>query len=71
MGAEDVLADQLTSYHLPVVQMARAYGATKVITACGPSSQDYCRSLGADVVVDYTQGKQAQPQNTVRALLQP
>lgn len=41
------------------VQMARAYGATRVITACGPSTQDYCRSLGADVVVDYTQGKQA------------
>jgi NADPH2:quinone reductase len=41
------------------VQMARAYGATKVITACGPTSQAYCRSLGADVVTDYTKGKKS------------
>ena len=53
------------------MQLAKAYGATKVVTACAPAAQEYCRSLGADVVVDYTQGKQAQPQNTVRALLQP
>lgn len=41
------------------VQLAKACGAAKVITACGPAAQDYCRSLGADVVVDYTKGKQA------------
>jgi len=41
------------------IQMAKAYGATKVVTACGPSNLDYCKSLGADVVVDYTKSKTA------------
>ena len=41
------------------IQMAKAYGATKVVTACGPSNLDYCKSLGADVVVDYTTSKTA------------
>lgn len=36
------------------IQMAKAYGAKTVATACGPSHQDYCKSLGADIVVDYT-----------------
>ena len=42
------------------VQLAKkAYGAKMVITACGPSTQAFCKSLGADVVVDYTAGKAA------------
>lgn len=41
------------------IQMAKAYGARKVITACGPTTQDFCKALGADVVVDYTEGADA------------
>ena len=41
------------------IQMAKAYKARKVVTACGPTHQSYCASLGADVVVDYTKGKTA------------
>lgn len=44
---------------LPGIQLARAFGATRVITACGPTTQQYCASLGADVVVDYTKGASA------------
>ena len=37
------------------VQMAKhAYGAKHVIAAAGPDSIDFVKSLGADVVVDYT-----------------
>merc|ERR1711871_304060 len=41
------------------IQMAKAYGAAKVITACGPTTQTFCKQLGADVVVDYTHGVHA------------
>jgi len=41
------------------IQMAKAYGAKKVVTACGPSNLAYCSSLGADVVIDYKKGKMA------------
>ena len=41
------------------IQLAKAFGATKVITACGPTTQAFCKELGADTVVDYTQGVEA------------
>lgn len=41
------------------IQMAKAYGAQKVITACGTTTQAFCAELGADVVVDYHKGKSA------------
>ena len=41
------------------IQMAKAYGASKVVAACGPTTQDFCKDLGADVVVDYTKGPHA------------
>jgi len=35
------------------VQIAKAFGA-EVTAVCGPGSQDLARSLGADIVLDYT-----------------
>jgi NADPH:quinone reductase len=38
------------------VQLAKALGATVVATAGGPEKADFCRALGADVVIDYRDG---------------
>ena len=35
------------------LQMARAYGAAAITTACAPSEADACRGWGATDVVDY------------------
>jgi NADPH:quinone reductase-like Zn-dependent oxidoreductase len=35
------------------IQMAKAWGATQVITTCGTSHVAFCKSVGADVVIDY------------------
>jgi len=35
------------------IQLAKAYGATHVVTSGSPSSFDYLRELGADTIVDY------------------
>merc|ERR1711879_649423 len=35
------------------VQLAKALGATYIVTAAGPENLDFARSLGADEVVDY------------------
>ncbi len=39
-----------------VVQIAKAIGARVIATAGGPEKAKHCRELGADVVIDYTQG---------------
>ncbi len=36
------------------LQMGKVAGAKIIATACGPKKVDACRSLGADVAVDYT-----------------
>lgn len=36
------------------IQMAKAWGATTVITACSTENIDLMKKLGADVIVDYT-----------------
>lgn len=36
-----------------VIQMAKALGAHVIATTSGPDKAEYCRSLGADAVVDY------------------
>jgi len=35
------------------IQLAKALGATNVITTCGTSHVDFCTSMGADQVIDY------------------
>mmetsp|Transcript_21459 Transcript_21459/g.37603 ORF Transcript_21459/g.37603 Transcript_21459/m.37603 type:complete len:703 (+) Transcript_21459:76-2184(+) len=35
------------------IQMAKAWGGSKVITTCGTSHVDFCSSVGADMVIDY------------------
>jgi len=35
------------------IQLAKALGATKVITTCSGANSDYVKSLGADQVIDY------------------
>lgn len=35
------------------IQLAKALGASSVITTCGTSHVDFCTSLGADLVIDY------------------
>lgn len=35
------------------IQLAKALGATTVITTCGTSNLDFCASMGADQVIDY------------------
>ena len=35
------------------IQVGRALGATVITTAGGPAKVEFCRSLGADVVIDY------------------
>mmetsp|Transcript_45714 Transcript_45714/g.99253 ORF Transcript_45714/g.99253 Transcript_45714/m.99253 type:complete len:339 (-) Transcript_45714:141-1157(-) len=35
------------------VQLARAMGASKVITTCGTEHVEFCKGLGADQVIDY------------------
>lgn len=35
------------------IQLAKALGATRVISTCGTSHVDFCKSLGADQVIDY------------------
>lgn len=35
------------------IQLAKAFGAEKVITTCGTSNVDFCSELGADTVIDY------------------
>lgn len=39
-----------------VLQIAKAVGATVIATAGGPAKVAICKSLGADHVIDYTQG---------------
>jgi len=36
-----------------MIQMAKVWGATKIITTCGTSHIDFCSSVGADKVIDY------------------
>jgi len=38
---------------IPAIQMAKAFGATRVVTSASASNAELLRSLGADVVVDY------------------
>jgi len=38
---------------IPAIQLAKAFGATRVITAASSSNAELLRSLGADEVVDY------------------
>lgn len=35
------------------IQLAKAWGASKVITTCGTSNIEFCKSQGADLVIDY------------------
>jgi len=35
------------------IQLAKAYGATRIITSSGPENLDLCKSLGATEVYDY------------------
>lgn len=35
------------------IQLAKAWGASKVVATCGTSNVEFCREMGADVVVDY------------------
>jgi NADPH:quinone reductase-like Zn-dependent oxidoreductase len=35
------------------IQLAKAWGASKVISTCGTSHIDFCAGLGADQVIDY------------------
>lgn len=35
------------------VQLAKAWGATHIIATCGTSNVEFCKSLGADQVIDY------------------
>jgi len=35
------------------IQLAKAYGATHIVTSGSPSSFDFLRSIGADTIVDY------------------
>jgi len=36
-----------------IIQMAKARGAAEVAVTCSASSGDFCKGLGADIVVDY------------------
>jgi len=49
------------------VQIAKAMGARRVITACGGAGVELCYSLGADLVVDYHEQElfEALPDDTV------
>lgn len=38
------------------VQLAKWHGA-EVITTCGPNDLEFCRAIGADLVIDYTQDR--------------
>jgi hypothetical protein len=35
------------------IQLAKAWGASNVITTCGTSNIDFCKAMGADRVIDY------------------
>jgi len=35
------------------IQLAKAWGASTVITTCGTSNLEFCKSMGADQVIDY------------------
>merc|ERR1712194_658039 len=35
------------------IQLAKALGASKVISTCGTDHVDFCKSMGADQVIDY------------------
>lgn len=39
------------------IQIAKAFGADKVITTCGTGNLAFCKSLGADQVLDYHKAK--------------
>merc|ERR1712232_1028270 len=36
-----------------LIQMAKAWGASQIITTCGTDHIDFCRSVGAHEVIDY------------------
>ncbi|RED59311.1 zinc-binding dehydrogenase [Cohnella lupini] len=38
------------------IQLAKAYGASQILTIASPDNFDYVKSLGADIVIDYNVG---------------
>jgi len=47
-----ILGGSAGTGHL-AIQLAKWFGASKVVATCGPENLDFCRSQGADVAVDY------------------